>query len=240
MTKLRGLTTRADGTVNIFDALFTAQYLVGLRPLGDDPTSTVNALNAAGPLHEVIGGDVINIFDALFIAQYLAGTRDSCFNWVGSSAPATAGGETQVGIIGETTTSEAAASSGAQVGNAAVRVDWVILSPGQEALLFVKVKDINDPDGLGAYDFAVQYDPSVAEIVEIVGGTAPFDGVPTQNIDNSAGLAIFNAFQTSVVPGPTGEIIVAYLKVKAVGAPWTLTDLDLTITSLYRIVMMLS
>lgn len=68
-----------SGTVNITDALFIAQYLVGLRTLGETAT-TVNAVNAATPRNDSLSlGSTINITDALFIAQMLAGLRDASY-----------------------------------------------------------------------------------------------------------------------------------------------------------------
>ncbi len=68
-----------SGTVNITDALFIAQYLVGLRTLGET-TATVNAVNAATPRNDSSSlGSTINITDALYIAQMLAGLRDATY-----------------------------------------------------------------------------------------------------------------------------------------------------------------
>lgn len=68
---------RLDGEVNISDALFIAQYLVGLRDLGPE-IPYVHPINAASIKHDD-SGDEINISDVLFICQYLAGLRDSHF-----------------------------------------------------------------------------------------------------------------------------------------------------------------
>ncbi len=54
-----------DGTINIIDALFIAQYTVGLRTL------SAQQLAAA----DVNGDGIVNIIDALFIAQYTVGLR---------------------------------------------------------------------------------------------------------------------------------------------------------------------
>ncbi|MBA7658457.1 hypothetical protein ES703_66408 [subsurface metagenome] len=66
-----------NGVVDIFDAMFIAQYIVGQRPLGE-----LNALNAASVMHDGTGGDEIIIFDAMFIAQYVVGFRDAYFVWI--------------------------------------------------------------------------------------------------------------------------------------------------------------
>ncbi|MCL0065994.1 dockerin type I repeat-containing protein, partial [Dehalococcoidia bacterium] len=74
---LRGDAT-GDGEVDIFDAMFIAQKIVGIRGL-----DTVNALNAASVKHDE-AGDVINIFDAMYIAQYVVGIRDANYNLLGN------------------------------------------------------------------------------------------------------------------------------------------------------------
>ena len=75
---LRRGDVRAGGTINISDALFGAQYLAGLRALGEDIDS-VHAVNAAGVKQDG-AFDVINIADVLFIAQQLVGLRNDCFD----------------------------------------------------------------------------------------------------------------------------------------------------------------
>ncbi|MBN1695894.1 MAG: hypothetical protein JW881_00150 [Spirochaetales bacterium] len=55
-----------DGTINIVDALMTAQYYVGLAPSGFNPDAA-----------DVNCDDTINIVDALRIAQYYVGLLDS-------------------------------------------------------------------------------------------------------------------------------------------------------------------
>jgi len=74
---------KADGNINIADALFGAQFLAGLRaldPVGGDK-SLVHPLNMASVKHDT-GGDKMNIADVLFIAQRLVGLRDNCFEIV--------------------------------------------------------------------------------------------------------------------------------------------------------------
>ncbi len=74
ITFLRGNAKSDDAEVNIFDALFIAQYIVGQRPLND-----INSLNAASIHHDGTSGDIIDIFDALFIAQYTVGQKNAYF-----------------------------------------------------------------------------------------------------------------------------------------------------------------
>ncbi|MFC2022586.1 hypothetical protein ACFLTL_00270 [Chloroflexota bacterium] len=70
---LRGDARDSDGVVNIVDAMFIAQYTVGLRTLGE-----INGVNAACVRHDT-PGDKTNIVDAMFIAQYTVGLRDENF-----------------------------------------------------------------------------------------------------------------------------------------------------------------
>ena len=65
---------QANGTVNIVDAMYIAQYTVGLRSF-----TALNALNAASTKHDT-GGDILNIVDAMYIAQYTVSLRDENFN----------------------------------------------------------------------------------------------------------------------------------------------------------------
>ena len=74
LTFLRG-DANGNGVVNIADAMFIAQYLVGIRPLSD-----IMLINAASVKQDGSIGDTINIADAMFIAQYLVGLRDANYN----------------------------------------------------------------------------------------------------------------------------------------------------------------
>jgi hypothetical protein len=61
-----------DGVVNIVDAMFGAQYLVGLR-------ENIHQLNMASVHHNGSSGDIKNIIDCMYIAQYVVGVRDCYF-----------------------------------------------------------------------------------------------------------------------------------------------------------------
>jgi hypothetical protein len=63
-----------NGEVNIIDAMFGAQYLVGLRPVQD-----IRPLNMASVHHNGSNGDMKNIVDCMYIAQYVVGIRDCYF-----------------------------------------------------------------------------------------------------------------------------------------------------------------
>ena len=66
-----------DGNVNIIDAMFGAQYLVGLRPIED-----IRPVNMACAHHDGEDGDVMNIIDCMYIAQYVVGLRDCWFETI--------------------------------------------------------------------------------------------------------------------------------------------------------------
>lgn len=68
---------KADGAVNMTDAMFAAQFAVGLRGL-----DTCNALNAASAKHDSTSGDKVDMTDAMFIAQRAVGLRDANFNLI--------------------------------------------------------------------------------------------------------------------------------------------------------------
>ena len=73
---------QANGTVNITDALFIAQYLVSLRNLGEG-IGDVWAVNAATPQNNLpTAGSQITITDAMYIAQMLVGLRDASYQFI--------------------------------------------------------------------------------------------------------------------------------------------------------------
>ncbi|MBI4331411.1 MAG: hypothetical protein HY673_09035, partial [Chloroflexi bacterium] len=77
---LRRGNARDIDDVDMSDALFIAQYRVGIRGLGTGDLA-VNPLNAASVMHDV-GGEKIDMNDALFIAQMRVGLRDASYNWM--------------------------------------------------------------------------------------------------------------------------------------------------------------
>ena len=77
---LRRGDARADGTLNIADALFIAQNLAGLRNIGEGTLFTNGINGASAKLETTNAGEKLTIADALIIAQRLAGVRDESFN----------------------------------------------------------------------------------------------------------------------------------------------------------------
>jgi hypothetical protein len=63
-----------DGAVNIFDAMYIAQYVVGNRTLDQ-----LRPVNSASVNFGGTGGDMLNIFDAMYVAQYVVGNRGAGF-----------------------------------------------------------------------------------------------------------------------------------------------------------------
>jgi len=63
-----------DGMVNIFDAMYIAQYTVDLRGIEE-----LNILNAASVRRDGVIGDKIDIFDAMYLAQYTVDLRNTYF-----------------------------------------------------------------------------------------------------------------------------------------------------------------
>jgi len=107
------------------------------------------------------------------------------------------------------------------------------LDAGETVNIPVQVSDFPGGGlGMGGYDLKVDFTPGVIEVLDVLGGEYPFDDPPTKNIDNAAGWVSFVAFQAKELNQPTGDFTIAYLKVKATGAPGTSTDLLLTIKEL--------
>ncbi len=104
--------------------------------------------------------------------------------------------------------------------NTEVQAGTATVNPGGSVQVHITVKNITATKGLGAYDLSVTYDKNVINVTDVVGGAGAFTGAPLAvNIDNTAGMVIFNGTQTSQNPGPTGNIVVANLVVTGVGAP---------------------
>jgi hypothetical protein len=80
---LRRGDARADGVIDVADALFIAQYLAGLRPactLTVD-TACLHSVNA-GSVRQDGAFEKKTIADARYIAQHLMGRRDEFYNLV--------------------------------------------------------------------------------------------------------------------------------------------------------------
>lgn len=114
---------------------------------------------------------------------------------------------------------------------AVVKVESKELSKGSTANIAVRVENIPSNGGLGAYDIKITFNPSVIQVLDVVGGSSPFNKITAKNINNAEGWARFNHFITAT-QGPTGSITIAYLKIKTIGEPGTSTNLGIKVISL--------
>jgi len=71
----------SDDVINIGDALYTIQTLVGTRSVGDDPVDQTQVVNAASVKQDG-QYDFLSVADVLQLMQYLVGLRDDCFQLV--------------------------------------------------------------------------------------------------------------------------------------------------------------
>ena len=98
-----------------------------------------------------------------------------------------------------------------------VEAGSVSLSPNGTVNVPISVMNIPSYESLGAYDIKVTFNNSIIEVLDVIGGSSPFDSITAKNIDNIEGTVRFNHFITST-QGATGNITIAYLKIRAVGA----------------------
>ncbi len=104
-----------------------------------------------------------------------------------------------------------------------VEIGSANVAPGGSTLIPVAVKNFTAGSGLGSYDFEVSFDPQGIKVENIKAGDQPFGDPAAATINNSSGKIFFNDFQSSV-PGPKGQITVAYLTVTGVAAgSWPIT-----------------
>jgi len=200
-----------DGEVTMIDATWIGQYLVGSRSLDE-----LGALNAACPSHDVAGGDKITMTDALFIAQFCSGARDEYYELTegskgGASAPIASGKVT------------------AELPSAEILVGRTVPIP-------IIVKGIPaDSAGLGCYDLKLTFNPKVVRVDSIKCDGIDFARPTAVNIDNAKGVVLLNGFQSSI-PGPAGDVTLAYLAVTVTGSPGDSGVLDVEITTLADII----
>jgi hypothetical protein len=81
----------------------------------------------------------------------------------------------------------------------------------------ITISGISSSGGLGGYDIKISFNPTVMNVLSVLGGTSPFDAISAINLDNIAGKVSFIQY-ISATTGPTGSIIIAYLNVKAIGS----------------------
>jgi hypothetical protein len=87
-------------------------------------------------------------------------------------------------------------------------------------------------DGLGAYQFELRYNPNVLQVLDVLGGASPFDGVTAKNINNQSGIVKWNHFQATDPVGPVGATNLANVVVQAVGELGSCSPLGLVVVDL--------
>ena len=91
---------------------------------------------------------------------------------------------------------------------------------GDIIILDIVIRNITDPDGLGAYNLFFGFDVTVVEFVQVLGGDPPFNEVLAFNFSVIPGSEFFSLGSLQPqIPGPTGDIIVARVEMIVTGEP---------------------
>ena len=201
-----------DSSVNIVDALLTAQFQVGLRTC-----SQMARYDAC----DITPDGSCNIADALRMAQCSVGLIACdfvCSPLVCSAPPAAM----MIDLGGET------ADLHLPSGQAEVSISLPAGNPGPGQFITGElVIDTGSP--LGAYGIDINCDPALMRIVPPVSGgnTGEFSGSPVQNVSGCS--ASLSGFQFSNLTGPSGLVSVASVQfeVLALAAPGSTSLVDL-------------
>ncbi|MBI4331043.1 MAG: S8 family serine peptidase [Chloroflexi bacterium] len=193
-----------ENDVDMNDAMFIAQYRVGIRPLSD-----LNAVNAASPQHNE-PYDKIDMNDALFISQYRVNLRDEFFDWV------------------EASSSAYATRSG---GEAVLETGSLQLGRGYTGRVPITLRNITGKAGVGAYEIRVTFDPGVIRVDSVDGGPGPLGKPAAFRIDNGKGIVSLAGFDPQI-PGVTKDSEIAYLNISAVGPVGRSTTLGVSVNLL--------
>ena len=194
--------SRADGVINIFDALFIALCDVGLRDVGLVASTDCHPINGAGAKADGAAGDLLNITDAFFVAQFIFGIRDEFFGISQTVSPITA---------------------------TSISIDDAVLAPGATQEISIRVTGLEAP-GACCFSFDVTYDPNVVLLTNAVEETTEVDwGIFFDNPGTPpAGLLRVNGTKFAA-PFPTGDFVVLKLVAQAIGAPGQTSTLGLTV-----------
>ena len=95
-----------------------------------------------------------------------------------------------------------------------LEVESVTLQEGGNSMVDIWVRGVTDPDGLGAYDIRVDYDPALVEVTCVLPGDAPFDSLVYGIYSD---YLLINGFHVDI-PGPVGDIRIAGLEFNCRGA----------------------
>ena len=96
---------------------------------------------------------------------------------------------------------------------------------GDIITLDIVVRNITDPEGLGAYVVRIGFDGAVVKPVDVLGGSPPFNGGPVFNLGINP-ISIVG-IQGVTIPGPKGDQVIARLKVMVTGSPGDETSLEI-------------
>lgn len=107
----------------------------------------------------------------------------------------------------------ATATASVPTAGTSLEVGSATLSVGTTARIPITVKNISAPSGFGAYDFNLSFKPEGVRVDKIEGANEAFGALEVANVNNSAGWVYFNDY-TIQVPGPKGDVIVAYVTVR--------------------------
>jgi len=106
--------------------------------------------------------------------------------------------------------------------------DVTVSATGESKVVPIMIEDVTDPDGVGAATITLEYDNNVVIVSDVADGE--FD-MTIGNIDNDAGITEISTMQF-ISAGLTGDVVVAYVNLTAVGSPDDTSVLNLTVTSL--------
>jgi hypothetical protein len=114
------------------------------------------------------------------------------------------------------------------VGDAVVRVGSGVIPVGGSGTFPVTVA-FNPESGLAGYSLAIEYDPSIVKIEQLLHGDTPFGGTPVSHIFEAEGLVNVVGFHGSR-PGPRGRTLV--LKIELTGLAEGSSPLKVTVRDL--------
>jgi len=109
----------------------------------------------------------------------------------------------------------------------------IILYPGGVGNVPITVGNIQASSGLGAYDLTITFDPSVVVVLDVLGGSPPFDATPTWSFVTAGKVRL--AQFIGAPQGPTAPIVIANLKVQAVGGAGSSSAIGVTVNDLYDV-----
>ncbi len=211
--------TTQDKCVSITDAMFIAQYMAELREFS--PSQYICA--------DTFDDGVVSIGDAMHIAQWLV-DPDGTLGVLLIPLWESPGDDDMLQPV--SCSSKAGAFAPVAEGKVTLEVTSAKVAAGGSVLIPITVEGIPvDSAGLGCYNLKVTFDPKMVNVNDINCDGINFAKPATMYIDNTEGVVLLNGFQSSI-PGPAGDIVVAYLAITATGNPGDSTVLNIEISTL--------